>query len=283
MNTWSSTLQARRIFGWSDILRQWSVSNQSNVFIDTLLENLNASLNQNFPVQHFLTFLNHEEAGIKWLIYEIVANRWMNGTVRTDYLAELVERVDLESHFPPFVGSPGDSLTVREFLNGNLTSFELGQIAMMPPLVNFAPTRARRQSRFQPPVVPAPAPAVVPVCAPLRKTPILFRIMRDSDNQDQDDIITIRQTPNNTYFMHYNDQSCNKSSKMANMTRAEVLTNLSVSLRLLAIDEKPFDSLQVIVPNVPSVMISPENLTSQARDLIYDTVESIMDNWPVEA
>ena len=281
MNTWSPTLQARRIFGWSDILRQWSVSNQSNIFIDTLLENLNASLNQRFPVQHFLTFLNHEEAGIKWLIYEIVANRWMNGTVRTDYLAELVERVDLESHFPPFVGSPGDSLTVREFLNGNLTSFELGQVAMMPPLVSFAATPARRQSRFQPAPV-APAPAVVPVAPLVRKTPILFRIMRDSDNEEQDDIITIRQTPNNTYSMHYNDKSCKKCSKMTNMTRAEVLTNLSVSLRLLALDEKPFDSLQVIAPNIPSVVISPENLSSQARDLIYDTVESIMDNWPVE-
>jgi hypothetical protein len=52
-------------------------------------------------------------------------------------------------------------------------------------------------------------------------------------------------------------------------------------LRMLTIDEKPFEYLQVSLPSMPTILLKPQNLTSQARDLIYDSMEMTMDDWPI--
>jgi hypothetical protein len=52
---------------------------------------------------------------------------------------------------------------------------------------------------------------------------------------------------------------------------------------MLTVDEEPFESVQFTLPSMPTIMVSPENLTSQTRDLIYDSVEATMAYWPVRA
>ena len=39
--------------------------------------------------------------------------------------------------------------------------------------------------------------------------------------------------------------------------------------------------LQVTLPGLPTIMVAPEDLDSQTRDLIYDSVEMTMNNWPI--
>jgi hypothetical protein len=65
------------------------------------------------------------------------------------------------------------------------------------------------------------------------------------------------------------------------VNRAAVINFLSLTLRLITVDEQPFESVQFTLPSMPAILVSPHNLSSQTRDLIYDSVEATMDFWPV--
>ena len=263
MNTlWNPSRQVRRIFGWKSILENWSHTLIPSRYVDEVVENLraasNPSSNYDFPVHHFLTFLNDEEEGIKWLIYESVVLEWMYGNIRTDYLAALVEKVDIDSGFPTFVGSPLNTLTVRKFLEDNLNSYQLGQVNMMPRLV--------RTSIYQ----------------NVNKRPSAFqlRFIRKDNYAGQDDIMSITDNGDYTYNLLYNDQFSKVKAKMTNVTRQQLMKHLSNSLRLITLDSDPFESVQVIAPAAPSVLLPTFQIGAQTRDLIYDTLESVMDSWP---
>ena len=106
-NLWNNDSQIRRIFGWADILREWNYTLKPSAYITTLIDNLRATSDlkstYDFPLSHFVTFLNDEQEGLKWLIYEIIAQRWMYADTPTGYLTELVHRVDVDTGFPSFV------------------------------------------------------------------------------------------------------------------------------------------------------------------------------------
>jgi hypothetical protein len=287
---WSVASQTRRIFGWRNILQNWSDTLTAPSYVTTILDNLKAASDPNYnysfnyPVSHFLSFLNNEDEGIKWLIYEAVALRWMYGSVRTDYLAALVDEVDVDTYFPSFVGSPGSSTTVRQFLESQLTVHELNLVGMMPRLVAPPPPvrtlyRTPSLSATSRAATPAPAAAAAP-----RYPEIQLRFIRNINNKDDkmnDDVLSIVRKEADLFDIRYNDMDANVKQRTLGLGRAEVLKHLSYSLRLLTLDEEPFASVQLIVPGMPSILLSPKNLSSSTRDLLYDTVERTMNNWPV--
>jgi len=274
--------QQTRIFNWRSILEEWSQTLRPSAYIETVQSNLSsATANNSTPLTHFLTYLNEEEEGIAWLIYEICATRWMYGRVRTDYLRGLVYVLDsVDVHFPAFVGSPYDSMTIREFLEDQLTAEELDAVEMMPRLVPNPPSiqRERFEARQRNLASARQQQQREQLQAIL---PITLRFMRPDLHSAHVDIINIYRMGEDAFKITFRDGDAKHKSRQRNLTRTEVMEYLSNTLRLVAIDEEPFANVQILAPNMPTVVIKPKNMTSQTRDLIYDTVETTMNNWPV--
>ena len=286
-----SSAQNTRVFGWTELLQEWNSTFTPNAYITTVRDNLRLATDLEhtyaFPLTHFTTYLNEEQDGLKWFIYEICATRWMFGRVRVNYLAQLVDMIDnLDSGFPAFLGSPMNT-TVRQFLEEQLTARELEDIQMMPPLSPFvqhtlrSPPRIVRTS-YAAPYAHAQAPAS-PIRAPrvVREHPaILIRFLRDGDGK-KDDMIRILRKDDDEFAIIFEDRESHSKNKAKNFSRADVLGYLSNVLRLVEADEDPFNGVQLLIPNMPTVMFSVGSLTSQIRDLVYDSVETTMDNWPL--
>lgn len=277
--------QQTRIFNWRSILEEWSQTLVPTPYIETVQKNLRVATeypySYSFPLTHFLSYLNEEQEGIAWLIHEICSTRWMYGRIRSDYLRGLVLLVDdLESGFPAFVGSPYDSTTIREFLEAQLTAEELDTVNMMPRLVALPPSihrerfEARQRHR-------ASASVAATAAQPQALLPITLRFMRPGLDSKHDDIVNIYRMSEDAFKITFRDGDGKHKSRARNLTRTEVMEYLSNTLRLVAIDEEPFANVQLLAPNMPTVVIKPNNMTSQTRDLIYDTVQTTMNNWPV--
>lgn len=281
--------QQTRIFNWRSILEEWSQTLVPTPYIETVQKNLRVATeypySYSFPLTHFLSYLNEEQEGIAWLIHEICSTRWMYGRIRSDYLRGLVLLVDdLDSGFPAFVGSPYDSTTIREFLEAQLTAEELDTVNMMPRLVALPPSihrerfEARQRHRASASVA---ATAAQPPAQPQALLPITLRFMRPGLDSKHDDIVNIYRMSEDAFKITFRDGDGKHKSRARNLTRTEVMEYLSNTLRLVAIDEEPFANVQLLAPNMPTVVIKPNNMTSQTRDLIYDTVQTTMNNWPV--
>ena len=279
--------QQTRIFNWRSILEEWSQTLVPTPYIETVQKNLRVATeypySYSFPLTHFLSYLNEEQEGIAWLIHEICSTRWMYGRIRSDYLRGLVLLVDdLDSGFPAFVGSPYDSTTIREFLEAQLTAEELDTVNMMPRLVALPPSihrerfEARQRHRAS-----ASASATATAAQPQALLPITLRFMRPGLDSKHDDIVNIYRMSEDAFKITFRDGDGKHKSRARNLTRTEVMEYLSNTLRLVAIDEEPFANVQLLAPNMPTVVIKPNNMTSQTRDLIYDTVQTTMNNWPV--
>lgn len=277
---WNINSQLRRVFGWTDILASWDESLTMHPYVQTVIDNLRSASNptngRDFPLEHFTNFLNDEQDGLKWLLYEIIAMRWMVGEPRLDYVRRLVDKIEnLDSFFPNFVGSPRQTQTVREFVESNLSDDEKEYVNMLPRLV--------AASAYVPPVqrrAPPPAGQREDVT---RFLPITLRFLRKSGARDisgkKDDVLSIYKTSAG-YNLVYNDQESSVKTYTRDLTQQQVMQRLSNALRLVAVDDDPFDSVQLLVPNAPSVLLSPEALTSSIRDLFYDTVEAAIEEWP---
>jgi hypothetical protein len=290
-NLWNNETQIRRIFGWADLLKEWNDTLTPSVYVTTVIDNLraasNPASNYDFPLSHFVTFLNDEQEGLKWLIYEIIAQRWMYSNTRTDYLAELVDRVDVDTHFPPFVGSPLNTKTVREFLEENLSREERREVNMIPRLepqtnatvYSFWGNSNRTNVIGRSSNVPRPAVKEKhPSCFQLR---ILQAGKEDLQGEGSDTVLSIYKTANDLYKLIFNDKEANVKNATRDMSRQDVLRYLSVYLRSLAIDDDPVASVQVLPPNAPTTLYNLDKIDrSFVRDLIYDSLELTMDNWP---
>lgn len=278
---WNINSQLRRVFGWTDILASWDDSLTMHPYVQTVLDNLRSASDpvngRDFPLEHFTNFLNEEQDGLKWLVYEIITMRWMHGEPRLDYLRRLVDRIeDLDSFFPNFVGSPRQTQTVREFVERSLTDDEQEFVNMMPPLVRPA------QQAYVPPVqrrAPPPAEQMDVTRFP----PIVLRFLRKSGLRDTsgktDDVLSIYKTRVG-YNLVYNDQDSCQKTYTRDLTQEQVMQRLSNALRLVTVDDDPFDSVQLLVPNAPSILLNPDALTSSVRDLFYDTIEAAIEEWP---
>jgi hypothetical protein len=267
---WNENSQLRRVFGWTDILSSWDDSLNMSPYVQTVVDNLravsNPDSNRDLPLEHFTNFLNDEQDGLKWFLYEIISMRWMWGETRLDYIRHLVDLIDdLDSFFPHFVGSPRQTQTIREFIENNLNDEEQEFVNIMPRLVE------------------PPLPMVAPVnrVDVTKFTPITLRFLRNGrlSSSRNDDILRIYKTTAG-YNWVYNDQIDDEKTYTRDLTQLQVMQRLSNSLRLLTVDEDPFLSVQLLVPNAPSVLVSVKSLSSSTRDLFYDAVEAVLEEWP---
>jgi hypothetical protein len=320
-NLWTSNA-THRIFGWNDILEEWNDTLETPTQVTVAFDNLKAASDQEGfhepPLSQFLGYLNYEQAGIMWLLYECITIRWMFGSIRVDYIRNLIDEIEnLDGYFPAFPGSP-QTLTIREFVENNLDADELDAVEMLPPLVAFTPapaptpvraTRAdysyaqkapfhsRVNSSFSP--VSPPALQRTSRFTPTEPTrslsaqfdalknevnvvvkPIIhFRFFRNDDKKT-DDYVNITQKSGDLYNITHVDQDSNVKTRTMDVDRNGVLNFISITLRFMTIDEEPFKSIQLTLPSIPTILISPHNLTSQTRELIYDSLDMTMDNWP---
>jgi hypothetical protein len=98
-------------------------------------------------------------------------------------------------------------------------------------------------------------------------------------SSNKDDLIIIRKAmDDDTFEITYKDLDSKTQNITTGLRRDDVIHHLRIVLRLLQVDNAPFESVQVIIPNLPTVLINVENLFSQTRDLIYDAMENYMDN-----
>jgi hypothetical protein len=304
---WDNDRQSRTIGGWDELLMEWEESLYQNAFVATVLENLKATSNwdsgKDYPLSHFLRFLAYEPQAVKWFLYETVSLRWMWGESRIDYVKELVRIVDLDSTFPVFPGSPLTSQTVREFLENHLNEDELEYVEMPsnitirvnsdgrriittnPNSANSNPTSIQPSRITTPQRQEEPEPKVKKVNKVKKEkkstiAPLQIRFNRESED---DDIITIR--PDNydedfTYTIVFRDTSAKVTHEMYGMDEFEIQEYLSEVLRMSVVDCDPYQNIQISFPGRPQVLI-PYNPDSYTRQLIYDSVESIMNNWPI--
>ena len=312
-----------RIFEWKELLEEWHDTLQTPHHVQVVLDNLREASNPESDydpqLSQFLTYLNHEEAGLAWLLYELVAHRWMWSSIHLDFVRDLVDEIEnLDGCFPRFPGSPWTSKTIRNWLTENLSAEELDEVQMMPPLVDApsytsysyqTPQRAPRMSHTyeappaptrpsrsyasggydEPEPVPAPAYASA---APASASPkprhgaMIFFLQRDGEDEGEetdDKIFVNKEDTYDSYTLRYTDSQSKIKFVTRGLSGTKVIESVRKILRFLTIDEKPFLFLQVSLPSMPTIMVKPENLTSQTRDLIYDSMESTMDDWPVLA
>jgi len=296
-----------RVFGWTDILENWHDGLYMPSHVETLLENLKAACDPDSdydpPLSQFLTYLNHEQPAIAWFLYEAITHRWMWTNIRLDYVRDLVDEIEnLDGCFPRFPGSPWTSKTIRQWINDNLCQEELDVVQMMPPLEAELPnpedysTPQRSRSYTAPPAPrrlnrsyavaeehsPAVAEKSYPAVAEKSYPAIMFLLQREGENENEqtDDKIYVFKK-DNSYTISYTDGQAKFKFITNGLTRSKVISSMSMMLRMLTIDEKPFQYLQVSLPSMPTILIKPRDLTSQTRDLIYDSMEMTFDDWPV--
>jgi hypothetical protein len=293
---WSTHSNAR-VFDWKELLEEWHESLDMPHYVQVLIENLKEACNPDSEfdplLSQFLTYLNHEEAGLTWFLYELVTHRWMWADIRLDFVRDLVDEIEnLDACFPRFPGSPWTSKTIRQWLNENLSSEELEVVQMMPPLE--APTYAsysyqtpqRTERTYEVPPTPSrpsrssAAPSTVPVKS--QHASMMFLLQREGESEKMDDKIYIfKEESYDSYTIRYSEGDSKIKFVNSSLSGAKVIDTMRKILRMLTIDEKPFEYLQVSLPSMPTILLKPQNLTSQARDLIYDSMEMTMDDWPI--
>ncbi len=303
---WNNDRQTRTISGWDEILMEWDESLYQNAFVATVLENLKATSNwdsgKDFPLTHFLRFLDYEPNAMKWFLYEVIAMRWMWGESRIDYVKELVRMIDLDSTFPVFPGSPCNTQTVRQFLTTHLNEDELEYLDMpsQPVTTRIGNMTIQVTSDGRRIINTNSNPVSVQtsrVTTPLRQEPVEIKTekkekvkkvkepkpaqlqIRFNRKSGDDDTINIRPEEDDTYSIVFKDTSVGVTHTYFDMDEIDVQTYLSQVFRISCLDQDPYDNIQLNFPGRPQVIL-PFNPDSFTRDLIYDSVESIMENWP---
>jgi len=271
---WNIRSQPRRVFGWTETLQTWTNSLTMPPYVQTIVDNLRAASNPDsdaydFPLEHFTNFLNNEQDGLKWFLYEVIAMRWMWGETRLDYVRHLVDEIEnLDSFFPSFPGSPNQ--TIRQFLENNLNNDEREYVNLPAPSepepvaepeVNHAPINTPSYTNF------------------FKYPPAHLRLIRPDKGGQEDDMISIYKTSAG-FNLVYQDKFDDLKTYTRDLSAAEVIRRIRIALRMVALDEDPFESVQLQLPNLPSVLYHTASLTSQTRDLVYDAIESILEEWP---
>jgi hypothetical protein len=116
--------------------------------------------------------------------------------------------------------------------------------------------------------------------------PVTLHVIRSMDSSSDDDIVVIRKTGDDSYSYSYTDALSRASSKKAlqeGLTSEEVMNQVGIMLNLLRADDEPFTAVQVFLPNMPTVLFKVSSLCSSTRDLLYDSLEAVLDSWPVKA
>ena len=293
---WSSNF-AVTVFDWASLLDQWQARSVVPLPLRTVQVNLKAATNprsaHNPPISQFLQYMNYpeEKEGVYWMLHEIIAGRWMFDTFRMDYLRALVNRVDIDVAFPVFPGAPNSSQTVREFLHSNLSVKEYATLDLMPPLLDEYEPGYEYEAEEEVEEVASPAAAVssssVAPTPEIKYPSAEIFIIRDSNTPNRDDKIIIAKKGADSYNFTYTDKMVNNATASMTCVKRqidgrEVITCLRYILNFLVIDNDPFQSIQVLLPGLPSIMLNTNNVTAANRDTIYDAMEMTMRNWPLK-
>ena len=293
---WSSTF-AVTVFDWASLLDQWQARSVVPLPLRTVQVNLKAATNprstHNPPISQFLQYMNYpeEKEGVYWMMHEIIAGRWMFDTFRMDYLRALVNRVDIDVAFPVFPGAPNSSQTVREFLHSNLSVKEYATLDLMPPLLDEYEPGYEYEAEEEVDEVVSPVAAVssssVAATSENKYPSAEMFIIRDSNTPNRDDKITVSKKGADSYNFTYTDKMVNNATASMTCVKQqingrEVITSLRYILNFLVIDNEPFQSIQVLLPGLPSIMLNTNNVTAANRDTIYDAMEMTMRNWPLK-
>jgi hypothetical protein len=290
---WDNEEQNVNVFNWNEILEEWNESLNMHHYVQTVIDNLKAvsdpDSEYDFPLSHFLKYLNWEKDGITWFLYEVVSMRWMWGESRLDFVKDLVKRpeIKLDEGFPVFPGSPKNIRTVRKFLTDSLSEDELEYLEM--PLVSnrrsaaaaAAPVPVTPPRPVRVASAPAPAPAK-PVKAVRKYSDINIFLQRpDKNGKGQpDDVIHIIK---DSYFQHtitYKDGVEGSTQKIVDQDIYDVIAYVRNIVNLNRFDREGFQFIQLSCPGAPSVLLT-QYLTAEERDLMYDALERTLKNWPV--
>jgi hypothetical protein len=281
---WSSSFNGAA-FDWNTLFEQWSARSVMPQPLKTVRTNLKAATDphnyHNPSISQFLNYMNFpaEQEGAYWLLHEIVASRWMYGEIRMDYVREIVNNIDIDIHFPKFPGAPSSSLTVREFLQSNLSrkEFESLHIASLTKDAYAVEDEIELEEEED-----ADADAA---CTHVSYPTTQILIIRNLDKHTLDDKIIITKVDDECYTFSYSDTNTS-SGKMTcekrDLNGREVIASLRYTLNFLVIDNEPFHSIQVLIPGLPSIILKTSEVTATNRDTIYDAMEMTMRNWPVK-
>ena len=279
---WSSNSNAVA-YDWNTIFEQWVSRSVVPSPVKTVQANLKAATDpqsrHNPSISQFLNFLNFpaEQEGTYWLLHEIISSRWMFGEIRMDYVREIAKNIDVDIHFPHFPGAPDMSLTVREFLEANLSNKEFSSLHLdhIVPDAYAVEDDEDEDDEDDEDEVNYPTTHIL--------------VIRNTNKKATDDDITITKTGRNSYTYRYKDANAKLSSGETHMTcekmnisAGEVIASLRYTLNFLVIDTEPFRSIQVMIPGLPSIMLNTADVTAMNRDTIYDAMEMTMRNWPVK-
>jgi hypothetical protein len=284
---WPSTSNAVA-YDWNALFEQWAARSVVPAPVKTVQVNLKAATDpqnrHNPSISQFLNFLNFpaEQEGVYWLLHEIVSSRWMFGEIRVDYVREIAKAIDIDIHFPRFPGTPDSSLTVREFLESNLSNKEFSSLQLDAAV----PDAYAVEDNFEDEEDEDDEEEEAEVKVNYPTTHIL--VIRNKDTKAMDDDITILKTGRDSYIYRYKDTNAKMGSgethmtcQKVNISAAEVIASLRYTLNFLVIDTMPFESIQVMIPGLPSIMLNTADVTAMNRDVIYDAMEMTMRNWPV--
>jgi hypothetical protein len=299
---WSSASQVHTIFHWKDLLEIWNTNYVTSYPIETVLVNLDRVRQVNLSCFQFKQYLNfmEEEEGMKWFLYECIMRKHTWPSLEFGvFIRNLTDDIALDTGFPIFPGSPRN-ITVRAFLENHLSPPEIDFLDLMPGLIpvptysngftgsraSFAsPTSSASSASTSASASPAPPTSHNHLQARQKNASCQIRIIRSLDGQDkEDDIIYLSKNGDLFNFSYVDPTTINGNPTrmiVKGLNSNEVLTRLSYTFRLMALDSLPFEAVQLLVPGYPCVVLPVKELDSYTRDLIYDTVDDTMKNWPI--
>ena len=111
---------------------------------------------------------------------------------------------------------------------------------------------------------------------------IVLRFLRKNCESSLDDIVQIEKLANGLYRLKYTYGFTHVKSKSFCLTLDDrtLFWWVRVLLRLVEKDAEPFESIQIDLPMLPSVLIDVKTL-DDSYHTILDAIEFHLDNWPV--
>jgi hypothetical protein len=111
--------------------------------------------------------------------------------------------------------------------------------------------------------------------------PITFRLLRPNKSASHDDVIKIHGNEASGYYIVYSTPDTKSSQESLMLfTGEEVDTYLSSLFTLLTKDADPFESLQVLAPGFPSIMLPIDVLKKgTVRQSLFDVLPLLTNFW----
>lgn len=107
---------------------------------------------------------------------------------------------------------------------------------------------------------------------------IAIRIIRDINNENNDDMVTIQKIGFSHFYVKYYDTGIPKVTFHANENA--VVDHIHGIFDLLTMDEEPFESIQVDIPAYPSIIVKIRSLKQRRlSDSIVHIIRRTLHNW----